>query len=175
MASKYGAAALASVLAIAGTLPLSAQDATIQAGEDASLPEPEVKPLAIDFSNDPVLGLADATAEPDTFRTIVVAGIDKIALDTSAFDIAEGVLDASVFVQGSDAQDWDDRIIYDQTTGELWYDADGIGGIQKKLIAVLDNNFALQAWHIEGFAPAVNAAPVKPPLDDLAMADQVMV
>lgn len=103
------------------------------------------------------------------------SGVDTIALDTSVFDIAAGALDASVFVQGSDAQDWDDRIIYDQTTGELWYDADGIGGIQKKLIAVLDNNFALQASHIEGFDPALNAEPLKPMLEDLAMVDQVVV
>ena len=231
---KYGAAAFWGVLATAGPLPLAAQDSDIRAGAGAVLPEPETKPLAIDFSNDPVLGLADATAEPDTFRTIVVAaleqspvdrelrarenvaraddiliggagndliyghsgadtfvfaeygtvffdnlvdfsGVDTIALDTSVFDIAAGALDASVFVHGSDAQDWDDRIIYDQTTGELWYDADGIGGVQKKLIAVLDNNFALQASHIEGFDPAPNAEPLKPMLEDLAMVDQVVV
>ena len=71
----------AGMLALAAPLPLLAQDAAIQAGEGASLPVPETKPLAIDFSRDPVLGLANATAEPDTFRTIVVAALERSPVD----------------------------------------------------------------------------------------------
>ncbi|MBY6217002.1 hypothetical protein [Qipengyuania aquimaris] len=78
---RNGASALAGLLAFAGPLPLAAQDAAIQAGEDAVLPEPETKPLAIDFSGDPVLALADATAEPETFRTIVVAALEQSPVD----------------------------------------------------------------------------------------------
>lgn len=78
---KYGAAALWGVLATAGPLPLVAQDSNIRAGAGAVLPEPETKPLAIDFANDPVLGLADATAEPDAFRTIVVAALEQSPVD----------------------------------------------------------------------------------------------
>ncbi|QZD96185.1 M10 family metallopeptidase C-terminal domain-containing protein [Qipengyuania gelatinilytica] len=102
-------------------------------------------------------------------------GADAIHLDTSVFDIADGALDASVFVLGTDAQDADDRIIYDQSTGELWYDEDGSGAIQKKLIAVLDNNFGLQASDILGFGTSVPAEPIKPMLMDLASVDQMVV
>ena len=31
---------------------------------------------------------------------------------------------------GATAQDAEDRILYDQTLGELWYDSDGVGGAQ---------------------------------------------
>ena len=72
---------LASVLAMAGAVPVAAQDEAIQAGEDASLPEPEIKPLAIDFSADPVLALGNATAEPETFRTIVVSALEQSPVD----------------------------------------------------------------------------------------------
>lgn len=78
---KYGAMALAGVLAAAGAVPLAAQDAAIQAGDDASLPEPAVKPLAIDFTNDPVLSLGNATADPETFRTIVVSALEQSPVD----------------------------------------------------------------------------------------------
>lgn len=109
------------------------------------------------------------------FDTLIdFVGNDTIALDTSVFDVGEGVLAASAFVEGSDAQDADDRIIYDQATGELWYDADGSGAGEKKLIAVLQNKFALEASHIEGFSPSANATPFKNGIDDLAMTDQLM-
>ncbi|MBX7493811.1 TolC family protein [Qipengyuania sp. 1NDW9] len=95
---RNGASALAGLLAFAGPLPLAAQDAAIQAGEDAVLPEPETKPLAIDFSGDPVLALADATAEPETFRTIVVAALEQSPVDRelrAREDVARaGVLEA---------------------------------------------------------------------------------
>jgi Ca2+-binding RTX toxin-like protein len=55
------------------------------------------------------------------------AGLDKIALDDAVFaGVTSGNL-ASVFVVGTQAQDADDRIIYDQATGALYYDSDGNG------------------------------------------------
>jgi Ca2+-binding RTX toxin-like protein len=55
------------------------------------------------------------------------AGLDKIALDDAVFaGVTSGNL-ASVFVAGTQAQDADDRIIYDQATGALYFDADGSG------------------------------------------------
>lgn len=57
------------------------------------------------------------------------AGNDVILLVSSgAFaSLTLGVLSAEAFWEGSAAHDADDRIIYDNATGELYYDADGIG------------------------------------------------
>lgn len=54
-----------------------AQEQGIQAYPAEGLPEPEARPLAIDFTDDPVLALADATADAEAFRTIVVAALEE--------------------------------------------------------------------------------------------------
>jgi serralysin len=56
------------------------------------------------------------------------AGIDRFLLDDSVFaGLAPGALTAGAFVTGSAAADADDRIIYNQSTGALLFDADGNG------------------------------------------------
>ena len=67
-------------------------------------------------------------------------GSDKIALDDAVFGngLAPGSLDANRFVIGTSAQDADDRVIYDSSTGALFYDADGNGAgaaVQFALVA----------------------------------------
>jgi Ca2+-binding RTX toxin-like protein len=57
-----------------------------------------------------------------------VAGTDKIGLDDAIFTAIGGTLNANAFVIGAAAADADDRILYDQATGRLFYDADGSGG-----------------------------------------------
>ena len=58
-----------------------------------------------------------------------LAGGDVIALDDAVFTgLALGELDGNVFVIGSAAQDADDRIIFNDVTGALLFDADGTGG-----------------------------------------------
>lgn len=54
---------------------------------------------------------------------------DTIALSQSVFSAitAAGTLTAAAFRAGTAAQDADDRIIYDQAAGKLYYDADGNG------------------------------------------------
>ena len=57
------------------------------------------------------------------------SGVDKIALGRAAFSgLASGALPAGAFHVGSAAADADDRIIYDQASGALLFDADGTGG-----------------------------------------------
>ena len=54
--------------------------------------------------------------------------LDQIQLSRAIFSALDlGALSASAFVSGTEAQDSDDRIIYDAVTGSLFYDADGNG------------------------------------------------
>jgi serralysin len=81
-----------------------------------------------------------ATAGRDTV-TDMVSGTDKISLDDAVFtdigalgNFAAG--DARFFA-GAAAHDADDRIIYNQATGIVSYDADGNGAVAAVEIALL--------------------------------------
>jgi Ca2+-binding RTX toxin-like protein len=54
-----------------------------------------------------------------------------------------GQLDEDAFRTGSAAADAEDRIIYDATSGNLFYDADGVGGAAQQLFARVDPGLAL--------------------------------
>lgn len=73
------------------------------------------------------------------------SGIDKIGLDHAIFSGVTSGNIASVFVVGTAAQDSDDRIIYNQATGQLFYDADGNGAGNAVLFANLEGNPILTA------------------------------
>lgn len=60
-----------------------------------------------------------------------------------AFDI--GALQTKAFVLGTIAKDADDRIMYDQTTGKVFYDADGNGAGSAVHVATLATKPALTA------------------------------
>jgi hypothetical protein len=68
-------------------------------------------------------------------------GVDKLRLDDDIFTaLTPGVLSADAFASGRGlvaAQDATDRIIYNTTTGGLYYDADGAGGTAALQFAVL--------------------------------------
>ena len=76
---------------------------------------------------------------------------DLIALDNDVFTafVTENVaLAAAAFRSGAGvttAGDADDRIVYNTTTGALYYDADGVGGTASILFATLANKAALTA------------------------------
>ena len=53
--------------------------------------------------------------------------------------LTEGQLAANQFAQGTVATTATQRILYDQPTGNLWYDVDGSGKKAAVLMAVLDN------------------------------------
>ena len=72
---------------------------------------------------------------------------DTIRLDRSFFTgiAATGKLSYSAFTVNTSGQAVDslDRIIYESDTGALWYDADGIGGTARLLVATLGTGLAL--------------------------------
>jgi len=71
--------------------------------------------------------------------TDFASGVDKIALDDFIFvGLTPGALPAGAFHIGSTAGDADDRIIYDQTSGALYFDQDGNGAEAAVLFAILD-------------------------------------
>jgi trimeric autotransporter adhesin len=91
------------------------------------------------------------------------SGTDKLRLDRAAFANigAEGN-----FAPGDDrfmagpgfnsAREASDRVVYNTTTGQLWYDADGMGGDAAQLVATLQGNPALAATDIVVFGQHLN-------------------
>ncbi|MBC7985354.1 MAG: hypothetical protein H7X93_01590 [Sphingomonadaceae bacterium] len=75
-------------------------------------------------------------------------GDDKIGLDSITFSLPEGALNPARFVTGTAAGDANDRIIYDPTTGKLFFDPDGTGAQAQGLIATLSGAPALTAGDI---------------------------
>lgn len=65
---------------------------------------------------------------------------EKIKLDNADFSGigGEGTLAGKFFVKGSGARDGNDRVIYKQKDGKIYYDEDGKGGDGKVLFAKLD-------------------------------------
>lgn len=72
---------------------------------------------------------------------------DIIRLENSVFTAigGVGVLAAAAFRVGAGALDASDRIIYNSATGQLFYDADGVGGVAQILFANLTDGLALTA------------------------------
>ena len=77
--------------------------------------------------------------------TDFAAGADKIRLDSTIFSAlgGAGVLGAGLFVSNTAAQDGDDYLIYDSTTGALYYDDDGSGANGQVQIATLTTGLTL--------------------------------
>ncbi len=75
------------------------------------------------------------------------SGNDKFLLDGVTFaGLAPGaLLPASAFALGIAAADADDRIVYDQASGRLWFDGDGNGAGAAVLFATVDPATALAA------------------------------
>ena len=64
-------------------------------------------------------------------------GIDGMVLRSADFNLAAGSLSAANFHAGTAAADADDRIVYDASTGSVYYDADGSGATAQLRFAVL--------------------------------------
>jgi hypothetical protein len=88
----------------------------------------------------------------DTFRlsgdtktdhiTDFLSRTDRIELDNALFKalLVEGQLAANQFAQGTATTTGAQRIVYDSSNGNLWYDLDGSAKGKAVLIAVLDNH-----------------------------------
>lgn len=71
---------------------------------------------------------------------------DRLRFAQSIFtEVSKGVLDADAFVLGSAPFDANDRLLYDQTSGVLQYDADGTGATAAVQVAIFQNNALLDA------------------------------
>jgi Ca2+-binding RTX toxin-like protein len=71
---------------------------------------------------------------------------DQILVSRSEFGLsqaADTLLDSSLFRLGSSAITVNDRFIYDGQTGQLFFDQDGLGGVNQVQIATLSNKAAL--------------------------------
>lgn len=96
-----------------------------------------------------------APGDADTITDFSHAEGDTIVLGASTYSgigaKPGSVLSADAFYQAAGAetaQDADDRIIYDTTSGKLYYDADGLGGAGPVIIATLQGHPALLASDI---------------------------
>jgi len=75
---------------------------------------------------------------------------DTIELDNNVFGhLKEGFLEQAAFYAGSAAHDNSDRIIYDATTGAVYYDADGTGNTAAAQFATLGTGLAVT--HLDFF------------------------
>jgi Ca2+-binding RTX toxin-like protein len=72
---------------------------------------------------------------------------DQIHLSKAVFAALGDAVGAGEFRLGTVAQDANDRLIYDQATGHLYYDADGVGGTGKRMIAILEPETVLSVDH----------------------------
>ncbi|MEZ5900732.1 MAG: CHRD domain-containing protein [Hyphomicrobiaceae bacterium] len=108
------------------------------------------------FGNDTLVGgqgkdsfLFDTSLNANTNKDVILdfnPTDDTIRLDHSVFSqIATGTLQASTFYVGTAAHDANDRIIYNRTTGELTYDANGNAAGGAVVFAVINNKANLTA------------------------------
>src|SRR3954467_1698542 len=105
--------------------------------------------------------VAPGTANADVI-TDFTSGSDRIALDPAAyanlgalgnFAAGDARLPAGAgFTSGRDASD---RVVYDTSTGKLYYDADGSGAGAAQLVATLSNRPALAAADIAAGEPVL--------------------
>ena len=100
----------------------------------------------------------DATNNVDQVRDFQPGG-DKIGLASDVFAaVTGGGIVAGEFVIGTAAADADDRLIYDQGTGRLFYDADGNGTGAAVLFAQFAAGTALAASDFVVVAPVASLA-----------------
>ncbi|HHP7229389.1 MAG TPA: CRTAC homolog protein [Xenococcaceae cyanobacterium] len=134
------------------------------------------------FGNDTITGGTGS----DRFRLIRIddsideitdfnPGEDSLEINGGNFGggLVDGVLPSSQFVLGTSAVDSNDRFVYDQNTGNFFFDVDGIGGSEQVLLATLSNQANISADNIVIFG-GITAPANTPPqaVDDSALTQQ---
>ena len=78
---------------------------------------------------------------------------DRIFLDRDVFSglASNGTLTAGGFRLGTEAQDADDRIVYDRASGDIFYDADGAGGADAVLFATVREGLGVTHLDFVGY------------------------
>ncbi len=96
---------------------------------------------------------------------------DFLAFDATVFTELSGASGRSIgrsqFVNGTAAQDGNDHVIYDQSAGRLYYDADGRGGADQVLVAEIYTRFETISLVQGGFRYSGNTPPALSHLDIL--------
>lgn len=117
---------------------------------------------------------AGAGADTFVFDTAITRGdvdrivgfssaADSIMLNNSVFTgLKSGMMSQDAFHLGTSAHDADDRIIYDQKSGSIYYDADGSGAGAAIRFAQLDPGTALTAADFEVTATGAMRTPGTP-------------
>lgn len=90
-----------------------------------------------------VFDLAPTGADSDKIFDFSHADGDKIVLSGAAFSAIGSSLEENELRFGTSANAASNRLIYDQPTGRLWYDADGNGSGASVLVATLQNQAVL--------------------------------
>ena len=85
------------------------------------------------------------------------AGTDRIGLSSAVFAVGT-TLDANEFVVGSAATTADQRVVYNQSIGQLFFDADGNGAGAAVLFALVVPGTALTTASFEVIAPPATTA-----------------
>jgi Ca2+-binding RTX toxin-like protein len=81
----------------------------------------------------------------DTIQDFSGGEGDRIVLGSAVFmDVGTGALSSAYFHLGA-ATSFDHHILYDQGTGELFYDVDGSGGVAAIKFATVSAGTALSA------------------------------
>jgi Ca2+-binding RTX toxin-like protein len=93
----------------------------------------------------------NATTNVDTILDFE-SGVDVLKLKGSVFGFpAAGNLPSGSLRFDTEAQDLNDRIIYDQDTGRMWFDGNGAAAGGQTLFAILTPDTALRAADFEVF------------------------
>src|SRR5438067_3557699 len=96
---------------------------------------------------------------------------DRIQLDAGAFSnigaagrFSDGDVRFYAAAGATSGHDADDRIVYNTSTGQLYYDADGVGGADAQLIATFQGNPGVAAGDINVFGtPSPTPTPTPTP------------
>lgn len=108
------------------------------------------KDTLVGGSGSDIFGFQDLAGDVDVIKDFSVLE-DVISVSADGFGgnlTVEGLLQADMFVLGTAAVNNSDRFIYDSVSGSLFFDVDGVGGIEQVQIAKLSPGTALSANNI---------------------------